>query len=164
MITARRSSTSRAVKQFTPVTAAPCSNLSLCPGADDPNAVGWLPSAARPDRHVYTIVHTLNGTYAEVSINPQGQIEMIGARAPAVTDYGFVSLEGVTYPLDATDDLVDGGSDAGYGAAPGSAYSTEDPGGPESRALWLCRRRPTDSSAVFSALREVPAARPAIHR
>jgi hypothetical protein len=59
--------------------------------------IGILPPAARPDRDVYTIVHTLDGTYADLAIATNGEINIIGPRAPAVTDFGFVSLEGITY-------------------------------------------------------------------
>ncbi len=61
------------------------------------NLIGTLPAAASPCNTVYTIAHTLNGTYADVAITPQGQIFAIASRSPAVTDWGFVSLEGITY-------------------------------------------------------------------
>jgi hypothetical protein len=61
------------------------------------NLFGTLPAAARPNRVVYTIVHTFNGTYADIAINPNGQIVLIDPRPPAVKDYSFVSLEGITY-------------------------------------------------------------------
>jgi len=64
-----------------------------------PNALllGTLPVVARPTRTVYTIEHTFSGTYANLAINPQGQIFVIPPRPPAVTDLSFVSLEGITY-------------------------------------------------------------------
>jgi hypothetical protein len=62
-----------------------------------PNLIGTLPKAARPKAVVYTIVHTFNGTYADLAITPNGQISVIGPRPPAVQDYSFVSLEGITY-------------------------------------------------------------------
>jgi len=64
-----------------------------------PNALllGTLPVVARPTRTVYTIEHTFSGTYADLAINPQGQIFVIPPRTPAVTDLSFVSLEGITY-------------------------------------------------------------------
>ena len=38
----------------------------------------WNPEpAACPSRVVYTIVHTFNGTYADIAINPNGQIDRI---------------------------------------------------------------------------------------
>jgi len=61
------------------------------------NVLGTLPPAARPSRNVYVVVHTWAGTYADVGIGKNGQIDMIGARPPAVTDYTFVSLEGITF-------------------------------------------------------------------
>ena len=61
------------------------------------NLLGTLPAAARPNRVVYTIVHTFNGTYADIAISPNGQIALIDPRPPAVKDYSFVSLEGITY-------------------------------------------------------------------
>jgi hypothetical protein len=63
----------------------------------DPNLLGTLPAAASPDRVVYTVVYTFNGTYADLSIAPNGQIHVIDPRPPAVKDYSFVSLEGITY-------------------------------------------------------------------
>jgi hypothetical protein len=50
-----------------------------------------------PDRDVYTIVHTMNGTYADLVISTLGEIRVIAPRWPAVTDYGFISFEGISY-------------------------------------------------------------------
>ena len=61
------------------------------------NLIGTLPAAASPSRTVYTVTHTLSGTYTDIAITPQGQIFAIASRSPAVTDWGFVSLEGITY-------------------------------------------------------------------
>jgi hypothetical protein len=61
------------------------------------NLLGTLPAAASPNRVVYTTVHTFNGTYADIAINPNGQVRLIDPRPPAVKDYSFVSLEGITY-------------------------------------------------------------------
>lgn len=63
----------------------------------DPNALGQLPPTASPDRVVYAIVNTSDGTYANISISPNGAIELLGPRPPAVQDYSFVSLESITY-------------------------------------------------------------------
>lgn len=67
--------------------------------SNGPNALllGTLPVVARPTRTVYTIEHTFSGTYADLAINPQGQIFVIPPRPPAVTDLSFVSLEGINY-------------------------------------------------------------------
>jgi hypothetical protein len=46
---------------------------------------------------VFTIVHTFNGTYADIAIQTNGQIGLIDPRPPAVKDYSFVSLEGISY-------------------------------------------------------------------
>ena len=67
------------------------------PGGTNPNLLGTLPAAASPNRTVYTIVHTFNGTYADVAISPNGQIGLINPRPPAVKDFAFVSLECITY-------------------------------------------------------------------
>jgi hypothetical protein len=67
------------------------------PGGSNPNLLGTLPPAARPNRVVYMIVPTFNGTYADIAINPNGQIGLIDPRPPAVKDYSFVSLECITY-------------------------------------------------------------------
>ena len=61
------------------------------------NLIATLPPAASPNRVVYAVVHTFNGTYADISISPNGEITLIDPRAPAVKDYSFVSLEGITY-------------------------------------------------------------------
>ena len=66
-------------------------------GGSNPNLLGTLPAAASPSRVVYTIVHTFNGTYADIAINPNGQIGLIDPRPPAIKDYSFVSLECITY-------------------------------------------------------------------
>jgi hypothetical protein len=42
-------------------------------------------------------VHTFNGTYADLAINPSGQIVLIDPKPPAVKDYSIVSLESITY-------------------------------------------------------------------
>ena len=59
--------------------------------------LGTLPAAARPARNVFVIVHTLAGTYADLEVAASGQINLIDPRPPAVKDYKFVSLEGITY-------------------------------------------------------------------
>src|SRR5215469_14115340 len=64
------------------------------PGA---NLIGTLPPAARPGYNVFVIVHTFNGTYADLAIQTNGQIGLINPRPPAVQDYTFVSLESLTY-------------------------------------------------------------------
>ena len=66
-------------------------------GGPTPNLVATLPPAAAPRSTVYTVVHTFNGTYADLAIEPNGQINIINPRPPAVQDYTFVSLEGITY-------------------------------------------------------------------
>jgi len=63
----------------------------------DTNLVATLPAVIRPSRTIYTIVHTFNGTYADLSIDPSGQVRLINPRPPMGKDYSFVSLEGVTY-------------------------------------------------------------------
>ena len=59
--------------------------------------LGTLPPAARPARNVFVIVHTLAGTYADLEVAANGQINLIDPRPPAVKDFKFVSLEGITY-------------------------------------------------------------------
>ncbi|MBV8212946.1 MAG: hypothetical protein JOZ08_06925 [Verrucomicrobia bacterium] len=66
-------------------------------GGTNPNLLGTLSAAASPKRTVYTIVHTFNGTYADLAISPNGQITLINPRAPAVKDFSFVSLESITF-------------------------------------------------------------------
>jgi hypothetical protein len=94
-----------------------------------PSLIGTLPAAARPTRDVYTIVHTFNGTYADLAIAPNGQISVIDPRPPAVTDLSFVSFEGITYQPAAklpTSPIAVNGLDwspnAGFGATTPSWY------------------------------------------
>jgi hypothetical protein len=67
---------------------------STGPGA---NLIGTLPAAARPLANVFTIVHTASGTYTDLVVLTNGQIGLLDPRPPAVKDYSFVSLEGITY-------------------------------------------------------------------
>lgn len=62
-----------------------------------PNLIAILPAAARPAHSLYFVVHTFNGTYADLAILPGGQIAVIDPRPPAVKDYAFVSLESISY-------------------------------------------------------------------
>jgi hypothetical protein len=64
------------------------------PGA---NLIGSLPLAARPHHNIFTIVHTASGTYTDLVILTNGKIGLIDPRPPAVKDYSFVSLEGITF-------------------------------------------------------------------
>ena len=59
--------------------------------------IAMLPPAARPNREVFTIVHTFGGTFADLAIAPNGQIGVITPRQPEPHDFSFVSLEGITY-------------------------------------------------------------------
>lgn len=59
--------------------------------------LGTLPRAARPARNVFTIVHTYLGTFADLEVARNGNLNLIDPRPPAVEDYHFVSLEGITY-------------------------------------------------------------------
>jgi hypothetical protein len=87
--------------------------------------LGTLPPAARPTRTVYTIAHTFAGTYADLEIATTGQLYLINPRPPALPNYQFVSLEGITYrPAGTVTALTLNGANwsgnAGFGsAAPG---------------------------------------------
>ncbi len=61
------------------------------------NLLGILPKSAWPAANVFTIVHTFNGTYADLEVAANGQLNLIDPRSPMVKDYTFVSLEGITY-------------------------------------------------------------------
>lgn len=61
------------------------------------NTLGRLPAVIRPERNVFAIVHSFNGTYADLEIAKNGEIHVIDPRPPAVQDYFFVSLEGISY-------------------------------------------------------------------
>jgi hypothetical protein len=86
----------------------------------DPNMLGLLPAAARPTANLFFIVHTFNGTYADLSIDTSGNISVINPRPPAVQDYSFVSLEGISYQLKPAGNVATIGPDwaqfAGFGA------------------------------------------------
>jgi hypothetical protein len=69
----------------------------VSPTNTNDNLIGTLPPAASPSQTVYEIAHGLSGTYTDVAITPQGNIFAIASRQPAVTDWGYVSLEGLTY-------------------------------------------------------------------
>jgi hypothetical protein len=58
------------------------------------NLIGTLPTAARPTRSVFTIVHTSSGTYADLGILTDGSIVLLPS---SNTNPGFVSLEGITF-------------------------------------------------------------------
>jgi hypothetical protein len=94
----------------------------------DPNLLGTLPPAASPDRIVYSIVHTFNGTYADIAIEPNGRIDLINPRPPAVKDYSFVSLEGITYeqflpvPSQVSVNLANWSPNAGFGSSAPAGY------------------------------------------
>jgi hypothetical protein len=62
-----------------------------------PSLIGTLPAAATPRHDVYTIVHTLAGTYADLDITRRGQIRRINPPSALVTDERFVSLESIVY-------------------------------------------------------------------
>jgi hypothetical protein len=75
----------------------PCGPRACVLGSD-PNLLGTIPAGPDvPQRNVFTIAHTNFGTYVDVEINPVGQILLIDPRFPAVKDYAFVSLEGISY-------------------------------------------------------------------
>jgi hypothetical protein len=96
----------------------------------NPHLIGTLPDTGdRPNRNVYTIVHTYRGTFADLEISSQGQIFLIPSSA---TDTHFVSLEGITYqPYNANPvaAISLAGSNwlgnAGFGATAPGAYLTD---------------------------------------
>jgi hypothetical protein len=53
--------------------------------------------ATYPSWNVFELAHTLGGTYAEVEIQNDGRIQVIPPRPPAINDYGFLSLDGITF-------------------------------------------------------------------
>jgi hypothetical protein len=67
------------------------------PSGTSASTLGTLPAAARPRHNVYAIVHTFNGTYADLQILSSGRLALTPTRSPAVQDLTFVSLEGITY-------------------------------------------------------------------
>jgi len=68
------------------------------PNVQNPSSlIAVLPPAARPNRNVFTIVHTFGGTYADLAIDTQGRIGVIAPQRPAARDFSYVSLEGVSY-------------------------------------------------------------------
>jgi len=67
------------------------------PNLIGPSLIGTLPAVAAPAKDVYTIVHTLAGTYADLDIQPSGRIFLINPTPSLVTDERFVSLESIVY-------------------------------------------------------------------
>jgi hypothetical protein len=95
----------------------------------DPNLIGTLPSAARPDRSVYELVHTFDGTYADIEIDQFGNVYLIDPDPPAVQDFSFVSLEGVSYErsisaqnMPLTVNTANWSGSAGFGSVAPSAW------------------------------------------
>jgi hypothetical protein len=76
-----------------------------------PDKIGSVPATMVPYRNVFTIVHTLGGTYADLSIDTDGSIWLIPS---ANTRRDFVSLEGITYTLQPP------GIPGAHGSNPGS--------------------------------------------
>jgi hypothetical protein len=68
---------------------------SCCTSPGD--AIAQLDPSLAPSWNVFEIVHTLGGTYADVEIQTDGSIRVIPPRSPAITNFGFLSLEGLTY-------------------------------------------------------------------
>ena len=50
-----------------------------------------------PSWNVFEIVHTNFGTYADVEIQTDGTIHVIPPRPPAITDFHYLSLDGLTF-------------------------------------------------------------------
>ena len=63
----------------------------------NPTLIGSVPAWADPLSTVFTIVHTLGGTYADLTVSSSGQIWL---QPSTNTNPGFVSLEGITYSID----------------------------------------------------------------
>ncbi len=61
------------------------------------NLVGVFPQAIWPTRTIFTIAATSSDSYSDLWINPQGQIWLIGARSPAVTNLTTVSLDNLSF-------------------------------------------------------------------
>jgi hypothetical protein len=116
--------------------------------------IGILPARARPAANVYTIVHTFNGTYADLVIETTGDIFVIGPRAPLVQDLSFLSLESITYRRSGADvplslNKKNWSGAAGYGSRAPSWYqdasgvihlqgAVRQVNGPEENSLLLC--------------------------
>jgi hypothetical protein len=62
-----------------------------------PDIIGVLPFADRPDRSVFEMVATGNGTYAEIEIDQFGDIGVFPPHSPAGQDFAFVSLDGISF-------------------------------------------------------------------
>jgi hypothetical protein len=66
--------------------------------AGDRTAIGQLTNNAWwPAQNVERVVHTYAGTYADLTISTTGAICLTAPPSPLVTDYRFVSLEGISY-------------------------------------------------------------------
>lgn len=53
--------------------------------------------SAYPAWNVFEVAHTNFGTYADIEIATDGTIHVIPPRPPAVTDFAYLSLEGITF-------------------------------------------------------------------
>lgn len=82
---------------YADVDIQPNGTINLINARENLTVIGTLPVAARPTRDIYTIVHTFDGTYADLVIQTNGEIVNIDPRSPVVTDLSFLSLEGITY-------------------------------------------------------------------
>jgi hypothetical protein len=72
---------------------------STQPSPLGPNVIATIPDTGDdlPLGNVFEIVHTNSGTYADVEIDTDADIHVIPPRSPAITDFGFLSLEGITF-------------------------------------------------------------------
>jgi hypothetical protein len=66
-------------------------------GGTGARRVGTLPPAARPSHNVFTIALTNGGTYADLEVGRNGQVSLVAPQPPLITDFGLVSLEGISY-------------------------------------------------------------------
>jgi hypothetical protein len=59
--------------------------------------IATLPPGDAPSRNLFFVVHTGSGTFADLSIDTNGQVNVIPASFPRPSDLTFLSLEGITY-------------------------------------------------------------------
>ena len=92
-----------------------------------PDLIGTLPATVAPTHDVYTIVACGGGAYADLAIEPNGQITLIDPRPPAVKNYSAVSLSSIAYrPAGAGTPIAvntaNWAGNAGFGSRPPAWY------------------------------------------
>jgi hypothetical protein len=103
------------------------------PNGSPTDFIGWVPPSVAPANPVFTIVHTLNGGYADVAIETDGHIFLMEPHSPTI-DTGFISLDSITYPgpqskftsLQSITPSAGWSANTSYGSAPLGSWTTDN--------------------------------------